>query len=76
MKVLGFKKSLHRLSKHDGLWFIIISLVFFYLSKLHFQVLFNLMVILDLAKITQNILPLIGHLSFTAFISCSDKDLL
>ena len=35
------------------LWFIIVSLMFFYLSKVYFQVSFNLTVILSMLKITK-----------------------
>ena len=38
------------------LWFTIVSLVFFYLCKVLFQVSLNLTVILSMVKITQNAL--------------------
>ena len=41
------------------LWFIIVSLVFFYLCKALFQVSFNLTVILSMVKITQNTLTVL-----------------
>ena len=37
-----------------SLWFIIISLMFSYLSEVYFQVSFNLTVILSMLKITKN----------------------